>query len=193
MREHFNGTDTLTRFISLGIYLVVICSVAYNYAYFWSLGLTLSQIPLTMSDVINSALNWTPAVTIILSGSIFLILLTRRIEQGKTEDEIAASTSNPELTKKRRARPWKFLKYTIIIIFVCFLLFGQSYVPEARAAFLILSFLWFSIGETLSNSPRIQQERSITMQLVIIYLPIIIGYALAIGYDTAISQVKIRF
>jgi Na+/alanine symporter len=88
MSESSLSIKGIINILSLAIYLIFICSVTYNYAYLWAIGLSPSQIPISVSDIVNSAFTWAPIVTILLAVGFFNELITRRIEHGKNEDEM---------------------------------------------------------------------------------------------------------
>lgn len=148
-------------------------------------GVSLSQIPLTISDIVNSIFVWTPFVTLIAASGWLFLLITKRIEQGMTEEEIAQSTPNPEKTKQRRELPFRIAEWTSIIAVALFILFGQQYYRSLTTIFTMFMVFWFFIGRKLSDHPRIMERRSLWLKLVIVFAPIIIAFVFARGYDDA--------
>jgi|GEM_PF-6687469 len=181
--------ERLLSFLTLAIYIIFTCSVVYNYAYFLALGITLSQIPITISDIINTAFVWMPFVTIMVGSGFLFILITKRIEQGMTEEEIINSTSNPMRTAKLREMPFKVLEVIAIIAVIFFFLFGQQN-KSLLSIFLFFMVFWFWFGKKLSDHPRIIQRRSTLLRLSIVFLPVIVGFIFARGYDDAIDIIS---
>jgi hypothetical protein len=182
--------NILIQFTTLVIYLVFVCSVVYNFAYFMAAGISLSQIPLTLSDIVNSIFVWTPFVTLVAAAGWLFILITKRMEQGMTEKEIAQSTSNPEKTEQRRDLPFIIVEWTSVVAVSLFILFGQQLYRSLSAVFTMFMVFWFFIGRKLSDHPRIMERRSLWLKLIIVFAPIIIGFVFTRGYDDAIHAIS---
>lgn len=180
----------LIQFTTLVIYLAFVCSIVYNYAYFLAFNISLVQIPLTINDIVNSALVWIPAVSIIAASGFIFLLITKRIEQGMTEDEIVQSTSNPARTAWLRELPFKIMEYGSVVGVVIFILLGQHFYNSLSTVFPLFMIFWFWFGKKISDHPRIIERRRVWLQLLIIFAPIIIGFIFVRGYDDAINKIS---
>ncbi len=102
-------------------------SVLHDWVYFGRLGLRFSEVPTSLVDHARTALLWLPPLGIGMALFSVYELLTRRIEGGKTEDEIVAQSPNPKWAARfRRSGDVGPLVMAAVVIFGGYLLFGGS-------------------------------------------------------------------
>jgi hypothetical protein len=160
--------------------LCLILSLTYDWGYFYALGFSLGQLPATLADHTRSALVWIPRVVVGWGIVFALELLTRRIEQGMTEEEIIAASANPEKIGRFRASPYPFLYLATAVGIVLYLALGEGSIP---GAYFGLPILWMGFGFWLSNHPRIAARRSRAVALAIVFIPAILLYMWVYGYS----------
>ena len=102
-------------------------SFAYDWGFFWALGVNFAQAPTSTFDHLRSWLVWVPIV--MAMGFVFLTLelLSSRIERGLTEREIVESSEDPERLRRSRDRPWKLIDWLAGLVVFLWLLFGEKY------------------------------------------------------------------
>lgn len=177
--------------ISLLLSMSFVCSVLYNYSYFYALGLPSHFLPLTLLDYSETTLLWSMPMGAVLAGILFVELVLKRLEGGLTEEELIQSTSNPERTRKLRESPYKFIKLIVIIFapipVLKYLLFGLVthpivyYVP-------ILFVSWIMISNWLFGHYRIRQRTTIFFRLFVFAAPLVAMFMFRQGYNTALHD-----
>jgi len=123
----------------LAIPSVIILSIAYEWSYFYGLGISLSITPLGTSDFLKGWIRWYPWAFGILTGLFLVKILIPRLEGWKSEQEIIQSSPNPEATQKARLQPWKALHYFGLLALLMPILFGETYITVGTIG---LSYLW---------------------------------------------------
>jgi len=144
-----NKINITLKIISLALPIGFLCSVIYNYGYFYALDFSINEIPLTLVDYTETTLLWSiPAFLLFLSASVIELIL-RRLEHGMTEEEIIESTNNPEKTRKFRNAPYKFAKWVFILYVISsilgYIIYGSNFQSPSKkwtaAIFFGVSFL----------------------------------------------------
>lgn len=123
----------------LAVPSVIILSIAYEWSYFYGLGIPLSLTPLGTSDFLKGWIRWYPVAFGFLTGLFLIKILIPRLENWKSEHEIVQSSMNPEATRKARYLPWQIAQYLSIVILLIPLLFGENYIT---AGTMSLGYLW---------------------------------------------------
>lgn len=123
----------------LSIPSVVILSIAYEWSYFYGLGIPLYLTPLGTSDFLKGWIRWYPLAFGMLTGIFLIKILIPRLENWKSEAEIVQSSPNPEATRKMRALPWRLFQYIGLVALLMPILFGETYISLGTIG---LSFLW---------------------------------------------------
>ena len=80
--------EKLPALISVFAAFILGLSVVYDYGFFYILGTGFSEMPTTISDHLRSSLTWIPETIIVILAVVAIEMFNRRIEQGKTEEEI---------------------------------------------------------------------------------------------------------
>lgn len=180
--------DSLLKAVGLISGISLLCSIAYDWGYLYALGLSFSDIPTSLADHIRSSLNWLPTVFLIGSAVFLFELLTIRIEQGMTEEEIIKSSSKPEFVRKLRKSPTIVTIILSILILLLYVLLGAR---EGIITMPVIGFsliiLWFCFSYFIHNHPRILERRSPALRFAIHWLPSIIIWMAFMGYNAAIS------
>lgn len=167
--------EQLGTLIGLTSGALLILSVFYDFNFLLALGLTFADVPTTISDHVRSAIVWTPLVGLMTLAFYMLDMFIRRVERGRTEAEIIASSSTPKFTRAFRAGA----KYLILVMVVLFeMLFGTS------ISWLYLSFIfaWGFLSISVVHHPRMGLQFSRTGGRLFIFVPLFVAFVGYFGY-----------
>jgi len=183
--------NTIEKYISLfsGLIGIIISgsfviSVIYDWGFYSVFGLNFDIIPTSLSDHFRSALIWVPAVITGVLAIIFNEILTRRLEQGLTEEEIINSSKNPDKTKNNRERPFKIIPYIAIVGTLLWVLFGDNFRGTLG---LCLFITWIVFSTWCLSHPRIIERGNKYISLAIMFIPALVIITFISGQDRAIS------
>ena len=147
--------------------LSVVVSFFYDWGFFTALGISFNDAPTTITDHIRSWLVWLPVVGIMFIVIVAKELFTRRLEHGKTEDEIIAASPDPDRTARRRNRPYKVIAVLAPILVVQWVLLGDSFF----GGFLFgLGICWFVFVAWLFSDPVMQMRHPYWFRLSFYWL-----------------------
>ena len=152
-------------------------SFAYDWGFFSALGLRFADAPTTIPDHLRTWLVWSPAIIPAVVAFLALELFTRRIEQGRTEDEIAALSPNPALTKRFRTLPWKLIRWMCVIFLVAWILVGYNLLFTLTVT---MCWLWFM--EWVFSHPRVLRRHSIWVVSFASFAPAALIIFFSLGY-----------
>ncbi len=141
-------------------------SVLHDWVYFGRLGLRFSEVPTSLVDHARTALLWLPPLGIGMALFSVYELLTRRIEGGKTEDEIVAQSPNPKWAARfRRSGDVGPLVMAAVVIFGGYLLFGGS--PFQSELGLGVMALWLLFLRWVYAHSRVRAQSTRIARLAI--------------------------
>lgn len=123
----------------LAVPSVIILSIAYEWSYFYGLGIPLSLTPLGTSDFLKGWIRWYPLAFGMLTGIFLVKIFIPRLANWRSEEEIIESSPYPESIRRARVPPWKLFQYAGLIVMVMPILFGETYISLGAIG---LSFLW---------------------------------------------------
>ncbi|MDR3096237.1 MAG: hypothetical protein LBV73_04080 [Paraburkholderia sp.] len=118
--------DYFSQLVALTASASLVASLAYDWGFFYTIGISFHDLPTSLSDHARTALDWAPTVAAGAFFYLFFELLTRRIEQGKTEAEILATSSNPGRLRKFRESPWVLAWIFIIGCPISYAMLGDA-------------------------------------------------------------------
>lgn len=135
--------------------LILILSIVYDYGFFLSLGVHFSEMPTTLSDHLRSSLNWIPTAIIGIFILYVFEMFNRRVEQGKTEEELIQSSPYPKVIAWFRQSP----KYLIIALafFPIVALYNDIEMPLPMWSLTVIVF-WFIFHHFIFSHERIFQD-----------------------------------
>ena len=180
--------EKLPALISVFAALILGLSVVYDYGFFYILGTDFSEMPTTISDHLRSSLTWIPETIIVIFAVIAFEMFNRRIEQGKTEEEIIQSSPIPKFTAWFRASP----KYPIIVIALSLpltLWLNPDLSMQLQHWQFSLIIIWFVFHSFLFGHERIVQRTSKEFLLASRWLPIILIF---FAFNGAIAASNIK-
>ncbi|MEJ1409097.1 MAG: hypothetical protein RPU60_02610 [Candidatus Sedimenticola sp. (ex Thyasira tokunagai)] len=154
-------------------------SIIYDYGYFTYLGFGFSEAPTTLSDHIESSLVWIPPMVIGVFIYFVFELLSRRIEQGKSEEELIETSTNPGFTRWFRDSP----KYLFMAIPPLALFAYLSGISISMSAWGVAGMItWYIAHEWFFSHPRILSR---TSHVFYISSKIIPAFALFVAFHGA--------
>lgn len=127
------------------ISFAVLClAVTHEWAYFLVVG-TQFQALMSATDYFTSSLFWLPLIIIGITGAALINLVLRRLENFRTEEEIAASFKSPKQAWRARRLP-EVLSTTLIICLGLFqLIFENVYQIGVLSVAFGIAWLWLFI------------------------------------------------
>lgn len=155
-------------------------SLVYNYCFFLNLGMSFSQIPISISDITQTFLYWLPySLSILISSFLFLWFAIPSLFTGKpipNKDLSSFLASGNFLTKS--------LFIIVVVVFATYVLFGNGMKRDliyaiAISLILITGLISDKITNFLLKSSVIQKNDIIKIILVFYYSMfsfIFIGY-----------------
>lgn len=143
-----------------------------------ALGLRFSEVPTTITDHIRSAIVWVPHVGGMALLFFIYELAMRRVEGGKTEDEIIASSSNPKFTKAFRASADALIPIIGLIAIAIWLFLGTSY----SGLYLAFIMLWGFLSVSVVNHARMGHRFNRATSRLFIITPIFAAIIGSFGY-----------
>lgn len=175
----------MAKLVGLAASISLAASLIFDWGFYSALNLSFLEIPSELSDHVRSALIWFPKVVLAFGGIFVFEMLTRRIEQGMTEEEIIKSSSNPERTKRLRDGPYKMITYTSVFVVIAYVLMGDIFL-SALPFGLIIS--WFLFSAWAQSHPRIIERRPLHLRLAAHFLPPIAIWLFFSGYSDAVRM-----
>jgi len=150
--------------------LAFLVSMVFDIGYFKELGYPMSELPTTLSDHVRSSMNWVSWILVSISFTLFMELLTGKIEGGRSEEEIVSESPNPRKTYLFRRSPYYFILAICIMVVVLYKIFGGLF----KIGLPLSSFIvWGSFASWAQSPRRIQERRSKALRMTIIILPAI--------------------
>lgn len=179
--------DLLAKLVGLVASASLALSVIFDWGFYSALNLSFMQVPSGISDHVRSALIWFPKVVATLGGLVVFEMLTKRIEQGMTEEEILQSSSNPERTKRLRDGPYKVIAYIAVFIVVAYILLGDIFLGGLAFGLIVC---WFVFSAWAQSHPRIVERRAIYLRFAVHFLPPIAIWLFFAGYGDAVTMFR---
>jgi hypothetical protein len=160
--------------------LLLVVSVFFDYSFLLALGLSFDELPSSLSEHVRSAILWAPKL--LLTGLAFLMyeLFLRRVEGGKTEAELIASSPTPRFTRAFRKSGDLIVPIsgTLGALFMPFLSSDFSW------AYLLFAVLWGFLSLSVVHHPRLGAPLSGLRGRLFIVLPMILSIVGLHGYQS---------
>ena len=165
----------------------VVISFVYDWGFLFALGIPFSEAPTAISDHVRGWLIWLP---IFVAPALIILsheLLASRIEQGLTEEQIIESSPNPERTRRRRNRPWKFIDGMAVVLLLLWLVFGELF---AYARFFSFPVVWMVFVWWVFRNPRLNARWSTSVQAAVAWVPAAFFVVFFVGVNNANSEMS---
>jgi hypothetical protein len=147
---------------------LLILSVFYDFNFLLALGLTFADVPTTISDHVRSAIVWIPEVGVITLAFYMLDMFIRRVEGGRTEAEIIASSPTPKVTRAFRAGAHVF----ILVVAAWFLILFDTSISWLYFGFILA---WGFLSMSVVHHSRMGIQFSRTGGWLFVVVPLFIA------------------
>jgi hypothetical protein len=175
--------DLVAKLVGLAASISLAASLIFDWGFYSGLNLSFLEIPSGLSDHVRSALIWFPKVITAFVVLFVFEMLTRRIEQGMTEEEIVQSSANPQRTKDFRDGPYKLIAYSSVFVVIAYVFLGDIFLGALPFG-LIVS--WFMFSAWAQSHPRIIERRPLYLRFSAHFLPPIAVWLFLSGYGDAV-------
>jgi hypothetical protein len=150
---------------------MLIASVAYDFSFLYALGLSLDDIPSTLSEHVRSALGWAPKIAIAFALYAIVELYLRRAEGGLTEVEIIEASPMPRFTKVFRRSGDRALWIGAILA----ALIGPFLSTDGGWVFLTFMVLWGTIAVSVLAHPRLSANFGTMRKRLLLISPVLLS------------------
>lgn len=182
----FDYTEKLGKsFAFFGISLLVV-SVAYDFFFFAALNLSLDEIPTVITDHVRSALVWAPQLILISFVVLLYHLFMRRVEGGRTEQELIDSSNHPRLVKYSRKATAPVFGLALSL-FVLQILKIEKYF---QLIFLILTVVWGFLASSIVNHSRMGAVFTKVGGFAFLMFPLLLLIVGLNGYQAGIKIIE---
>lgn len=188
MNQLKSGSHWLLTIITILIYAIFTCSVVYNYAYFLGLGINLSQIPISVGDVINSALSWSPIVLGAAILEAFIVVMIFPYHKSTSKKRSFTLTKNIPFSPRIQTLINAITIIVIVLSLATILLIGQvdnslSGMFSIISSILLLAFTKFMLSKKIRRSKRMKRLFSILIMSIMM-----LGFIFVLGYETSANE-----
>jgi hypothetical protein len=180
-----NFLDLTAKLVGLAASISIAASLIFDWGFFFALNLSFLDIPSGLSDHARSALIWFPKVVTAFGGYFVIEMLTKRIEQGMTEEEIITSSPNPDRTARLRGGPYKLIAYSSVFLVTAYVLVGDIFLGMLPFSLIML---WFRFSGWAQSHPRIIERRPFHLRLITHFLPPVVIWLFFAGYSDAVNM-----
>lgn len=163
-----------------------ICSLTYNYGYFWNFDAGIRV--LSIGDILTSYTLWIPTLGTLFFG-YGLDIFVKRVEIDKTEKKIIKKTKHPKLIKFLIALPQTILLMAIVLMLLCYLIFGYPYKPLILCLGIII--LWIKVFGSLLTSKAIKGRANRYILGIFLFIPVILSLMFTLGLDKSLSESRL--
>ncbi|MDE2773184.1 MAG: hypothetical protein OXI46_05695 [Gemmatimonadota bacterium] len=171
-------------------------SVAYDWGYLGSLGISFREAPTSVLDHARSWLIWVPGVALAILFLITVEMALSRAEGGMSEDELVSSSPNPNLTRRSRELPFTVMAWAAVVGVVLWLLFAEIF-PMARIG---IPIAWIVFAGFVFRHPRAGARFSEYIGILIFGPPVLFGMfiigaelaRLEMASDAASHRIELR-
>jgi hypothetical protein len=172
-----NTATSLENLVKLTPFLtatILAISITYDSAYLWALGLSLSDIPSSISEHIRSALLWSPIILFLLMGLFIIFIITLK--------PINISTAKEEVTFIQKHE----IKFIVLFAILLLALIGYLIVfaNEKQFIFILISLVWFLTVFGFMMNKQYQKIKKPIFVLIFLTAPVLLCLFGFYGYDS---------
>ncbi len=149
--------------------LLLVISVFYDYSFLLAIGLSFDEIPSSLSEHVRSAILWAPKLLLTALAFFMYELFLRRVEGGKSEEELIASSPTPRFTSAFR----KSGDLAIPVVCTLVALVGPFLSSGLQWAYLLFVLLWGFLSLSVINHARLGASLSGLRARLFIIAPIL--------------------
>jgi hypothetical protein len=162
---------------------LLVASVAYDYAFLLALGVTLDEIPSSLGEHVRSAVVWAPIVSVAFILYAVVELSLRRIEGGRTEDELVARSPTPKFTRAFRrsgdAALWVGAVSAAAV--------GPFLSTDNGWMFFSFTVLWGSLTLSVLAHPRLKANFNSVPKRLLLITPVLLSFVCMQGHSAGAS------
>lgn len=166
-----------------------ICSLSYNYGYFYEYidGIKL----LSIHDILNSFSLWLPAILAPFIFGYGINTILKRTEDGLTEKEIIEQSKYPRITRAIRSSSENLIYLIVVLVLpASYLLLGYPYDPLLLWLAFFVFWAWLS-SYLLSCKRLVERINKVIFGIFLIIVPLL-SLMFALGVDRSLSESKIN-
>ena|SRR2546425_537169 len=173
--------DEVGKLLGLVSAALLALSVAYDYFFLLALGLSFNSVPTTISDHVRSAIVWVPKV--VLFGFAYAIyeLLMRRVEGGRTEEELIRTSPTPRFTKWFRSSA----NVMFVVVAILVVITSALVTTSLQGLFLGSILVWGFLSLSVVQHPRMGAPFTKAGARAFIIVPLAVIYVASFGYGSA--------
>jgi hypothetical protein len=160
--------------------LLLVVSVFFDYSFLLAIGLSFDEIPSSLSGHVRSAILWAPKVLLTALAFFMYGLFLRRVEGGKSEEELIASSPTPRFTRAFR----KFGDLVVPVVGSLAALVGPFLSNDLQWAYLLFILLWGFLALSVINHPRLGASLLGLRARLFVMIPILLSMAGLHGYQS---------
>lgn len=174
--------------ISQGVAVLIpagfIVSAVYDWGFFYALDLNFNEIPTTITDHFRTGILWFPPLIALIVFYYAIEFQFQRVEMGLTEEEIIASSKNPEKLRRFRGLPYKLFAWIAPLGVLNYFLIGDI---VAGSLPLFLTISWVTFADWCYSARLIQLRRNKNIQTAFTLIPVVAFLAFFSGYNNSIT------
>jgi hypothetical protein len=134
--------DFLTK-IKLLTTTMILGSAIYEFMYFQGLGISISQAPISIADLIRGWVEWGTFGFGVLLSLLINELFLKRIRNWKNDAELISRSDTPNKLKKIIELPYTLIKYSGYFLLAWFFLLGEAAIIPTTLGFTVVAILIF--------------------------------------------------
>lgn len=160
--------------------LLIVVSIFFDYSFLLAIGLTFDEIPSSLAEHVRSAILWTPKLLLTALSFFMYELFLRRIEGGKSEAEIIASSPTPRFTRAFR----KSGDLIVPIVGILIALIAPFISNDLQWVYLLFPLIWGFLALSIVHHPRLGTSFAGLHARLFIMLPILLSMVGLNGYQS---------
>lgn len=160
--------------------LLLVVSVFFDYSFLLAVGLSFDEIPSSLSEHVRSAILWAPKLLLTAFGFFVYELFLRRVEGGKSEEELIANSPTPRFTRAFR----KSGDLVVPVVGTLAALVGPFLSNDLQWAYLLFVLLWGFLALSVVYHPRLGASLSGLRARLFVILPILLSMVGLHGYQS---------
>jgi hypothetical protein len=160
--------------------LLLVVSVFFDYSFLLAIGLSFDEIPSSLSEHVRSAILWAPKLLLTALALFMYELFLRRVEGGKSEEELIASSPTPRFTRVFR----KSGDLVIPVVASLVVLVGTFLSTDLRWAYLLFVLLWVFLALSVINHPHLGASLFGLRARLFVILPTLLSMVGLHGYQS---------
>lgn len=160
-----------------------VCSLTYNYGYFWSFEAGIRI--LSIGDILTSYSLWVPGLST-LAFAAGLDLFLQRIEKKETQ----TVKKHKRLLKNLFRVPHIILLISMSLILIAYVIFGYIFRPIV--IWFACGYIWFSASGALYSAKLFKGRTNKYLLGIFLFIPIILSLMFALGLDQSIADSRLK-